>query len=122
MNFPVIIQQTENKGEVIFELEIDASLDAFAGHFDTFPIVPGVVQIQWALHFFGHYMKQPDASSHRWQITKVTKLKFQHVITPRTIVSLALNYDDSKQSLSFALTSAEGQHSSGKLFLQAVEP
>ena len=120
MNLPAIIQQTLGKSEAVFELKVDADLDAFAGHFDSFPIVPGVVQIQWALHFFHQYMEQPEGSSHSWQVTKVAKLKFQHVIKPQTQVALALHFDDSKQCLSFNLTSAEGQHSSGKLFLQTA--
>lgn len=120
MNFPVIIQQTTNHNETVFELEVEATLDAFAGHFDSFPIVPGVVQIQWALHFFHQYMEQPELPNHYWQVDKIAKLKFQHVIQPQTTVALALQFDHSKQCLSFSLTGAEGQHSSGKLFLQAA--
>ncbi|AOE50977.1 ApeI family dehydratase [Kangiella sediminilitoris] len=117
---PVINQQVNTDKSCTFSLMITPELDAFEGHFDNFPIVPGVVQIQWALHFFSHYMAQSN-SSHRWQVDRLSAIKFQQVITPELSVNLELHFDEQKQLLQFKITSSEHQHSSGKLLLKAVE-
>lgn len=51
MDYPEILSQNAGDHSVLLELDIKPALDAFEGHFDQFPIVPGVVQIGWSLHF-----------------------------------------------------------------------
>ncbi|ACV27986.1 ApeI family dehydratase [Kangiella koreensis] len=117
MNFPEIISQNVNDHQLELELLINPELDAFAGHFDQFPIIPGVVQISWALHFFSSLLaNQSEASSTR-QVSSIKTLKFQHVITPNSRVKLDLSFDDSKQMLAFRFYNSQHQYSSGKILL-----
>ena len=123
MKYPTILSQENTNDKTVLQLKIAPELDAFAGHFDAFPIIPGVVQIQWALHFFQQKVLQQISthekdSSVAWSIAKISALKFQHVITPDSIVKLHLTFDDSKCCLAFTINNDEHNYSSGKLFLE----
>lgn len=117
MNYPDILRKEGDPGSLQLSLDIAPNLDAFAGHFEEFPIVPGVVQIQWALHFFKRLMAV-SPTLQQATVAKMSALKFQHVITPNTEVILSLNFDDDKSCLAFKMSNAEHNFSSGKLFLR----
>lgn len=116
MNYPKVLHQEGDQSTLQLSLDIQPNLDAFAGHFEEFPIVPGVVQIQWALHFFKSLMAT-SPSLQQATVTKMSALKFQHVITPNVEVSLKLNFDTEKSCLTFKMDNPEHNFSSGKLFL-----
>lgn len=121
MDYPDLISQHVASNQLELKLMINPELEAFAGHFDQFPIIPGVVQISWALHYFSSLLAgQPETSSAR-QVTTIKTLKFQHVITPNSLVKLDLSFDDSKQILSFRFYNSEHQYSSGKIVLTRAE-
>ncbi|HEY9030683.1 MAG TPA: AMP-binding protein [Kangiella sp.] len=121
MDYPDVISQHVADNQLQIELMINPELEAFAGHFDQFPIIPGVVQISWALHYFSSFLAgQPVTSSTR-QVTTIKTLKFQHVITPNSLVILDLSFDVSKQVLAFRFYNSEHQYSSGKILLTHAE-
>ena len=117
MDYPEILSQNAGEQSVLLELDIKPALDAFEGHFDQFPIVPGVVQIGWSLHFFNQLLSVDFYPEKRAVIDKISALKFQHVITPNTPVSLELTHDLNKQQLSFRFFNHDHQFSSGKIHL-----
>ena len=98
-------------GSVTLTLQVDAVLNVFEGHFDEAPVVPGVVQLHWALALCGDYLRPIDPRT----ISHIDTLKFQQIIQPGAQPTLQLTL--SGQCLEFRFSSVEGDHSSGKVVL-----
>lgn len=96
---------------VQLELSAPADLLYFDGHFDVAAILPGVVQIDWAIHYGRQYFALPP------RFKGMQQLKFQQVVAPETLVTLELQHDSVKNSLQFRYLSAAGQHASGRILL-----
>ncbi|WP_332853716.1 AMP-binding protein [Duganella sp. S19_KUP01_CR8] len=96
---------------VLLEVSAPANLLYFDGHFDVAPILPGVVQVDWAIHYGRHYFNLPP------QFKGINALKFQQVIQPETPVQLELLHDAAKSCLQFRYVSDAGQHASGRVIL-----
>ncbi|GJJ03770.1 AMP-binding protein [Duganella rhizosphaerae] len=96
---------------VLLEVSAPASLLYFDGHFDVAPILPGVVQVDWAIHYGRHYFSLPP------QFKGINALKFQQVIQPETPVQLELLHDIAKGCLHFRYVSDAGQYASGRVIL-----
>jgi acyl-coenzyme A synthetase/AMP-(fatty) acid ligase len=93
----------------VFELVAPRSLFYFDGHFPDVPILPGVVQLDWAIAFGQRCFNLPP------DFLGVHALKFQQVIQPEIPVVLELVYDETKSCMTFKLTSPAGQHGSGRI-------
>jgi 3-hydroxymyristoyl/3-hydroxydecanoyl-(acyl carrier protein) dehydratase len=118
MNYPEVINSNLLDDTLTLELKIDPNLEAFQGHFERFPIIPGVVQVQWALHFFKLHHPQCKNINNNCAINKISALKFQHVIIPNDVVTLTLKFDNNKTCIQFRMQNADHQYSSGKLFIE----
>ncbi|MFJ9534339.1 AMP-binding protein [Herbaspirillum sp. NPDC101396] len=94
---------------VILQLHVPPDLLYFDGHFPEAPILPGVVQLDWALALGRQYFDLP-ARFHALQA-----LKFQRVVTPGATLTLELENDTQKNTLAFRLHSVGGQHASGRI-------
>jgi len=108
LTIPQIILDSSDGDNVCIDFAIDGNLPWFKGHFPGFPILPGVVQLDWAARI----------ASERFGFSatprEVLKLKFKSVIIPPTEVKLTLSRI-SPVEVQFEFTSAQQQHSSGKL-------
>ncbi len=109
--FPLVRELESEAGRVLLEITAPARLLYFDGHFDVAPILPGVVQVEWAIHYGRQYFPLPP------QFKGLNQLKFQQVISPEKPVHLELAYDAAKHSLRFSYSSTMGQHSSGRIML-----
>src|SRR5471030_775675 len=94
---------------VLLELTAPAKLLYFDGHFTDAPILPGVVQLEWAIHYGRQYFNLPP------KFRAVHALKFQQVILPDSPVQLELLHDAQKGNLQFRYVSESGQHASGRV-------
>lgn len=94
---------------LLFELRVPANLFYFDGHFTDAPLLPGVVQVEWALHYARLHLDLPA------QFRAMHALKFQQPVLPDRPVRLALEFDASKASLQFRYLSDAGQHASGRI-------
>lgn len=99
----------KNSKQAIFELTIPKDLLYFDGHFPETPILPGVVQIHWAITYGRQSFNLP------LYFRCIQKLKFQKVILPNMKINLELLYDSEKSILTFRLYSHSGQHASGSI-------
>jgi 3-hydroxymyristoyl/3-hydroxydecanoyl-(acyl carrier protein) dehydratase len=99
----------QGANNIVLELHIPDNLLYFDGHFDTAPILPGVVQLNWAIGFGRQYFDLPPV------FAAVHALKFQKIVTPNSTVTLELQHEPSKAALHFRLHSASGQHASGRI-------
>jgi len=81
----------------------------FDGHFAGTPILPGVVQVDWAIAIARRHF---DLAG---KFRSIAALKFQHVIRPGATITLELTHEPQKQSVQFRYVSAAGQHASGRI-------
>lgn len=88
-------------------LEIPERLIYLEGHFDQFPIVPGVVIVQWVIELAEHSFGSPGIFS------SCEQLKFQLPMRPGMRLRLELTRRD--KGVAFAFHSHEGRHANGRI-------
>ncbi|WP_018434455.1 AMP-binding protein [Paraburkholderia atlantica] len=77
-------------------LRVPPSLVHFAGHFPGLPILPGVVQVDWAARLAaGHWPRVSEVAS-------VDRLKFMAPVSPGAVLELTLAYDAARRRVQFA--------------------
>lgn len=113
MDMPTVIRvnQANAESSISIDLGIASGLDVCNGHFPGMPVVPGVVQIHWALQLCNQYLRPVSQLA----ISHLEALKFMHVITPPAEVRLDLAIGTA--ALLFTYSSAAGLHASGKIAL-----
>jgi 3-hydroxymyristoyl/3-hydroxydecanoyl-(acyl carrier protein) dehydratase len=89
------------------ELTIPPDLRYFQGHFPECALLPGVVQVAWAIEFGRRHLEFEGA------FRGLTGLKFMRVIQPGCKVVLELEYELASRRLEFAYESAAGRCSRG---------
>jgi acyl-coenzyme A synthetase/AMP-(fatty) acid ligase len=97
--------------QIKLELNIPKELYYFKGHFDTQSILPGVVQIDWAIAYAKKYLSVSG------DIIRMEVIKFNKPIGPDYKVQLILQFNPEKRKLSFSYASELGKHSSGRIVL-----
>jgi 3-hydroxymyristoyl/3-hydroxydecanoyl-(acyl carrier protein) dehydratase len=90
-------------------LTVPADLDYFDGHFPAAPIVPGVVQVKWAIDNARRCFALSSA------VTALEAVKFQRVIGPCARVALRLEHAAQSRKVHFSFDSEQGRHSSGRI-------
>lgn len=95
-------------------LRVPPDLDALRGHFASLPIVPGVVQVAWALHF-GHAELRTTTV-----LAGMDHVKFRRIVQPGHRLVLSVAWEPHRSSLSFQLGTGDELYSSGRLFLDAA--
>lgn len=99
-------------GRAEYALEASAGLLGFQGHFPGAPILPGVTQLDWAIHFGRLAFGEPGV------FLGVDQLKFKEPIRPGEALTLKLEQDPERGSLRFAFRGAAGLKSSGVVRFQ----
>lgn len=102
----------EGSDGVTVDFLVAADSPAFDGHFPGNPILPGVVQIHWAMHFANELL---DFDINRFESIK--NLKFKQPIEPKTWLKLNLVTAACGHTLRFSYSSKRGIHSSGLIAL-----
>ncbi|WP_286272173.1 ApeI family dehydratase [Thalassotalea hakodatensis] len=98
--------------EVSITLVADENIDYFKGHFPQASILPGVVQLDWAIHYAREHLAIADSAVRNLEV-----LKFQEVITPNMKVTLLLTLK-SAHKFTFKYISTKGTHASGRIVLE----
>ncbi|WP_314105722.1 AMP-binding protein [uncultured Stenotrophomonas sp.] len=106
---PVAQWQQRDADAALLLLPLDPELIAFDGHFPQAKILPGVVQLDWAIHFARDVFSMPP------RFERMDALKFQHVARPGDRLQLTLGWDAPKSVLSFRYVSDHGVHASGRV-------
>ena len=104
---PEVLGLSSVAGIVELKLRIPADLDCLPDHFPRLPMVPGVVQLDWAIGFGRRHLGV------KGEFRGIAGLKFQHPLLPRASVTLTLS--TSGDELSFAYRNAERTCSSGRV-------
>jgi 3-hydroxymyristoyl/3-hydroxydecanoyl-(acyl carrier protein) dehydratase len=108
---PIVVEHRVGAGSAEIELVVPRELDFLRGHFPGAPVVPGVVQIKWAIALAQRYLAVGDG------FTSMENVKFQRALTPESRVTLVLEYSASNRRLRFSFASAEARYSSGRVVL-----
>lgn len=109
--YPQVVNVLTRPCGLALKLRVPATLDWFRGHFPHCPILPGVVQVAWAV-FYGeqHFGFDPA-------VERVVGLKFLRVIRPGAELDLELEWSDSERALGFRFSEGESTCSLGRLVL-----
>ncbi|MGZ4960449.1 MAG: ApeI family dehydratase [Methylomonas sp.] len=108
--FPDVLGNKPAVDGVILTLRIPETLAYFDGHFDEVAIVPGVVQIQWAVHYARQYLGLKQSFSH------MESVKFKELLMPGQHLELGLRYLKQARKLEFWYRSASCEYSSGRIY------
>jgi 3-hydroxymyristoyl/3-hydroxydecanoyl-(acyl carrier protein) dehydratase len=90
-----------------FTFRVESEHPAFEGHFPGDPILPGVVQVEWALRL-GEMAFGPFGG-----FQGLEHLKFQGTITPGEPITLSLAWEAGRRELAFEYAGAGGLKSKG---------
>lgn len=74
--FPTLTLLSQTELQISLQLDISADIHWFAGHFPDAPVLPGVTQLDWAVHYSRQYFPSLQ------QLQAVEVLKFQQMIRP----------------------------------------
>ncbi|MDC9615690.1 hydroxymyristoyl-ACP dehydratase [Xenorhabdus khoisanae] len=84
------------QNEAIIQLYLDPDLAWFRGHFPIQPLLPGVAQIDWVMHY-AETLLAPD-----WSFSSIEMVKFQFPLQPRDKLLLKMTWAEEKQLLAFS--------------------
>jgi hypothetical protein len=105
---PPFVVTTRAAHEMMVTLPLSDCMQAFDGHFPQVAILPGVVQIDWALRLAQRYF---PIEGH---FSGLKQIRFQRVLRPEDEVTLSLRFFPEKKEVRFAYASKQGVHSQGQ--------
>jgi acyl-CoA synthetase (AMP-forming)/AMP-acid ligase II len=105
---PPFAATTRTTHEMVLTLALRDCMQAFDGHFPQLAILPGVIQVDWALRLAQRYF------SIEGHFSDLRQLRFQRILRPDDEVSLTLRFFPEKKEVHFAYASAYGIHSQGR--------
>ncbi|PZN84002.1 MAG: AMP-dependent synthetase [Candidatus Methylumidiphilus alinenensis] len=108
--FPTILGERTDADGIVLALRIPEGLAYFVGHFDEVSVVPGVAQIQWAVHYARQYLAISRSFSH------METIKFKDLLLPGQHLELILRYLNTANKLEFCYRSETVEYSSGRIY------
>ena len=106
---PEIVSESVDSDRAEFDIRVPPDLVYLQGHFPGEPVLPGVVQVHWAIELASqHFDLNPD-------FTAIEGLKFHRVIGPETQLTLAIEHDAAAGKIRFTYTSGDDTYSQGRV-------
>ncbi|WP_350614013.1 AMP-binding protein [Pseudomonas sp. HY7a-MNA-CIBAN-0227] len=109
---PQVLEKVETDGEWTLQLAIPPDLAYFSGHFPQTPVLPGVVQVDWALSLGQQLLDLPK------KFVGMEVLKFQQLVRPDDRIELHLRFDQQRGKLYFTYRNDTAACSSGRILLE----
>ncbi|SFU22083.1 AMP-binding protein [Paraburkholderia aspalathi] len=91
-----VLAEARSADTLHYELRVPPTLVHFAGHFPGLPILPGVVQVHWAMHLAAEHVPAVRA------LASVDRLKFMAPVPPGAVLNLTLAHDAARGRVQFA--------------------
>lgn len=92
---PVEHRREVNGSRALIWLQVDADLFWFQGHFATLPLLPGVAQLDWVMHYTVALLAPGKVFS------ALESIKFQQPVPPGSQLQLELDWDEARSRISF---------------------
>jgi len=108
---PIFTERAISEDSAFFVFTLPSNLLYFKGHFEGFPVLPGVVQLDWVMAEASHWLGAASFEG-------VQRLKFMRPMLPDMVVRLDLKINRSKQQLTFRYSDEQGVFSSGRVNLR----
>jgi 3-hydroxymyristoyl/3-hydroxydecanoyl-(acyl carrier protein) dehydratase len=104
-----LTDEREDDGVWTLSLRVPIDLVYFPGHFPQAPVLPGAVQVAWALSLASTRLVTP------LRCNAMEALKFQQLMRPGDCADLTLRHDATRHKLHFAYRDGDKAYSSGRL-------
>jgi 3-hydroxymyristoyl/3-hydroxydecanoyl-(acyl carrier protein) dehydratase len=111
---PIVRAVTAEAAGVTLQLDLPADLPCFRGHYPGFPVLAGVVQIDWVMQLAATHLQCDRRSATDFRI------KFKRVIPPNTPLTLMLCQNAVRHRLEFVYRSGNLIASEGRIMLSAA--
>jgi acyl-CoA synthetase (AMP-forming)/AMP-acid ligase II len=92
---PEVLAEVRIADTIALNLRVPPQLVHFAGHFPGLPILPGVVQVDWAIRFASAHVP------HVRDVSSVDRLKFLAPVLPGALLRLTLKHDAANARVQF---------------------
>ncbi|QCP50608.1 AMP-dependent synthetase [Trinickia violacea] len=102
-----VLAQVRHGGALHYDLRVPPTLVHFAGHFPGLAILPGVVQIDWAMKLAAEQVEGVR------EIASIDRLKFMAPVPPGAVLQLTLAPDAARGRVRFAYRLGERECASG---------
>lgn len=107
----VLAIQEQTEHSLVLQLQVQADLHYFPNHFAGFPLLPGVVQLNWVMHFGREHLPVTG------EFKSLENIKFQSIVQPGQRMQLHLHWQAATQRLEFEFSHGEQKFSSGRIVL-----
>ena len=109
---PEIVSESVDSNRAEFNIHVPADLYYLQGHFPGEPVLPGVIQVHWAIQLAGEHLDLKPS------FAGIEALKFHRIIKPETAIKLALELNEESGKLTFRYSSTSGKHSQGRVLFE----
>lgn len=111
---PVELEVRRQQNQASLLLRVDPDLPWFRGHFPGQPLLPGVAQLDWVMHYATRLLAPGK------RFASVESIKFQRPVLPGAQLALTLSWQPpQKLTFQYEIVNAQGRTpaSSGKVTL-----
>lgn len=105
---PEILSKMISENKVEMGLKIPKELAYFEGHFPELPVVPGVVQLHWAVEFAKEFFKLPGF------VSEGNQIKFTNLMRPLDEPCLVLEHFPEKRRVMYSYKTHDKTYASGR--------
>jgi uncharacterized membrane protein len=109
---PERLHRSSGDGWLELRLRVPEDLCYFDGHFDDFPVVAGVVQLEWIHELAAELLGAPPT------IARMEQIKFHQLLQPGQAFSARLDHDRERSRIAYVLHDGEARFASGRMVLK----
>jgi 3-hydroxymyristoyl/3-hydroxydecanoyl-(acyl carrier protein) dehydratase len=114
IHHPEIVHESSDACRVQLRIRLPHDLEFFAGHFPRSPILPGVVQVHWAIELAQRYFGKTGA------FAGLTNLKFNRPMLPGAELELELCFDSQQRWIDYSYSDVSEKYASGRVLFNSA--